>query len=563
MTAAAHLSLMDEDYFGRAVGAIGDLDGDGVTDIIVGAVGDDTVEDRAGAVYILFLRADGSVRDSTKITEGLAGFSGDLDVFDGFGREVAPIGDLDGDGVLDVAVGANGDDDAGMNAGAVWILFLNTDGTVKSHAKINGLGSGNVDIGNLDEFGRSIACVNDIDGDGVQDLAVGAIGDDFAGNNLGCVWILFMNSDGSVRGRRRINAAQGGLSSLPVLSPLGWWFGMSMAPLGDVNGDGTCDIVVGAILDDAVPLSSGAALVILLNQEGTVLSDVMINGNMGLDPGELWANDQFGGAVAGIGDVDNDGVPDMAVSAIYDDDNIDYRSDLFEETGCFYVVFLNADGSVREYQKVSATRGGMSPANRVGDRMGEGLAGLGDLDGDGFPEILVGARFDDAGGPNQGTVYIMHLQGSGGTPTDNVLELGCGVNAEDSLTILAGTGQIGSSMTFGVDNPLGTQAIGSQAFVAVTNMPDVNFPCGSLVQGLGMDGGPAELLIRINPKPFLTLSGPIWSGPGNPVPLVLNIPNNLALVGRKAYVQGRMFDASPGAPLRLALTGGFEITLLP
>jgi len=146
---------------------------------------------------------------------------------------------------------------------------------------------------------------------------------------------------------------------------------------------------------------------------------------------------------------------------------------------------------------------------------------------------------------------------------DNIVELGCGVNPPDSLRILAGSGRIGTPLTFGVDNPLGTQPVGSSVFVSLSMAPDANFPCGTLISGYGMDGGPGELLIRTNPTPFRTLGGSLWSGPGNPVPVGFNIPNNPALIGLKLYAQGRVVDFTPASPLRLGLTGAFEITLVP
>ena len=72
-----------------------------------------------------------------KISDTEGGFTGILDDWERFGTSVALLGDLDGDGVDDLAVGASRDDDGGEDRGAVWILFLNTDGTVKSHQKIS------------------------------------------------------------------------------------------------------------------------------------------------------------------------------------------------------------------------------------------------------------------------------------------------------------------------------------------------------------------------------------------------------------------------------------------
>ena len=152
-------------------------------------------------MWVLFLNADGTVRSHQKISDTQGGFTGILDNEDLFGFSVASLGDLDGDGVGDFGgVGAHFDDDGGQDGGAVWILFLNTDGTVKSHQKISDTAGGFT--GSLDDhdlFGRSVASLGDLDGDGVTDLGVGAIWDDDGGENRGAVWILFLNADGTVK----------------------------------------------------------------------------------------------------------------------------------------------------------------------------------------------------------------------------------------------------------------------------------------------------------------------------------------------------------------------------
>ncbi|MCH8315735.1 MAG: FG-GAP repeat protein, partial [Planctomycetes bacterium] len=120
----------------------------------------------------------GWVLSHQKISDTEGGFTGALDDGDFFGSPVASLGDLDGDGVGDLAVGAFADDDGGLDRGAVWVLFMNTDGTVKSHQKISatqGGFTGTLDDG--DKFGHSAASLGDLDGDGVGDLAVGATSD--------------------------------------------------------------------------------------------------------------------------------------------------------------------------------------------------------------------------------------------------------------------------------------------------------------------------------------------------------------------------------------------------
>ena len=118
------------DYFGISVASLGDLNGDGVADLAVGARRDDDGGDgySRGAVYIVFLNADGTVKAETKISSTQGGLTGPLDAHDNFGSSLASLGDLDGDGVADLAVGING---------AVYILFLNADGTVKDEIKLS------------------------------------------------------------------------------------------------------------------------------------------------------------------------------------------------------------------------------------------------------------------------------------------------------------------------------------------------------------------------------------------------------------------------------------------
>ena len=135
----------------------------------------------------------GTVLSHQKISATEGGFTGMLDNFDYF-CSTASLGDLDGDGVRDLAVGAAEDDDGGDARGAVWILFLNTDGTVKSHQKISDTEGGFTGIlNNGDWFCWTPMFLGDLDGDGVGDLAVGALFDDDGGTSRGAVWILFLD----------------------------------------------------------------------------------------------------------------------------------------------------------------------------------------------------------------------------------------------------------------------------------------------------------------------------------------------------------------------------------
>jgi len=179
------------------------------------------------------------------------------------------MGDLDGDGVVDLAVGgitniptyetypfhAFGCHDA---CGAVWILFLNHDGTVKNQTKIAQLEGGFSGwFVENENWAHGVACPGDLDGDGIQDLLVGDVGyggDVGGGPNTGRVWTLFMNHDGTVKSYRQIDTKQGGFTGK---LDAGDFFGQSLCALGDLNGDGIGDVAVGAVGDDDGGLDQG------------------------------------------------------------------------------------------------------------------------------------------------------------------------------------------------------------------------------------------------------------------------------------------------------------------
>jgi len=394
------------DRFGSSVATIGDLDGDGLDDLAVGLRGEDGGGQYRGAVRLLRLHEDGTVDPWLKIGDLSGWTGGPLDDNDRFGTSIASLGDLDGNGMADLAVGADGDDDGTNDSGAVWVLFLDTTGAVMGQQKISGTEggfSGPLVVGN--RFGSSVAGIGDLDGDGIQDLAVGATGDPDGAqwSTRGAVWILFMNNDGTVAGEQKISDLAGNFGG--DLGELDH-FGSSLAYLGDLDGDGLTELAVGAKLDDDGGLDFGAVWILSLNSDGTVNRYQKISTGNGGFSGTLLTQGNFGASAVRVGDINDDGVSDLAVGA-------PGREWFGSDDGTVWVLLLNEDGTVQVNREIGSAAGGFTGALDPRDQFGSSLAAPGDLDNDWIPDLVAGAMGDDDGGPTiRGALWTLFLEGT-------------------------------------------------------------------------------------------------------------------------------------------------------
>jgi len=346
----------------------------------------------------------GAVDHYQKISDLNGGFAVPLDDEDAFGVAVASLGDLNRDGVVDLAVGATGDDDGGQDRGAVYILFLSEDGTVDDHTKISSTQGGFTGtLSNADNFGTSLATIGDLDDDGVQDIAVGAVFDDDGGTDRGAIWILFLNADGTVKNQSKISDTTGGFDG-----ELGDrdYFGFSLAAIGDLDGDGIEDLATGVSHDDDGGADRGAVYVLFLSKDGTVRENQKISSASGGFTGTLDDGDDFGRSVAFLGAQPGLGASALAVGADTDDDGGVNR-------GAVYILSLAANGMVNSHSKISDTEGGLSASLANSDLFGRAVSGVADANGDTIPDIVVNGGRDDDGATDSGALYVLFMNLSG------------------------------------------------------------------------------------------------------------------------------------------------------
>ncbi|OVE82693.1 hypothetical protein BVY03_00350 [bacterium K02(2017)] len=392
--------LDDQDNIGRALADIGDLDGDGIRDLITGVIGDDDGGSARGAAYVLFMKTDGTVSSFQKISDTVGSFTAVLDDSDKFGNALAEIGDLDGDGIQEIAVAAYQDGDGGFEYGAVYVLFMQTDGSVNSFQKISDTaGEFTATFNTSDFFGVSVEGIGDLNGDGINDIAVGAFQDDDGGQDRGALYVLFLKSTGVVNSFQKISDTVGSFTaSLDNFN----YFGSSITHINDLDGDGIADLAVGAYGDADGGTDRGAVFVLFMNTDGTVSSFQKISDTDGSFVAVLDDSDFFGRSIVNAGDVDGDGAIELLVGASSDDDGGTDR-------GAAYLLYLNTSGTVSAYKKISNTEGGFTAVLDNSDNFGISVAALKDANEDGVLDVAVGAYLDDDGASGRGAFYSIYL----------------------------------------------------------------------------------------------------------------------------------------------------------
>ncbi|MBD2463007.1 FG-GAP repeat protein [Oscillatoria sp. FACHB-1407] len=393
------------DLFGTSLAA-GDFNRDGRDDLAIGVSGEDN---DTGAVNVLYGSAAGlgTVRRQDW-SQGSSGIEGAEEVGDRFGSSLT-VGDFDGDGYDDLAVGAVGEAvGSRTEAGAVNILYGSGTGLSNDNDQIWQQDVENVQ-GNAstgDRYGSSLAA-GDFNGDGRDDLAIGVTGEDaYALDNAGAVNVLY----GTVSGLTAIGDQLWNQDSNGVLdtAEANDRFGSSLAT-GDFNGDNRDDLAIGVTFEDiGTVVDAGAVSVLHGSDTGlTAVNDQFWHqNNLGAGT-EVGVGDRFGAALA-VGDFNQDGFSDLAIGVPYEEVNG------ITNAGAVNVLYGSTTGLTAVGRQVWHQNSPfVEETAESGDRFGSSLT-AGDFNNDGYSDLAIGVPGENVGSIlNAGATQILYGSATG------------------------------------------------------------------------------------------------------------------------------------------------------
>lgn len=394
----------DGDEAGFSVSAAGDINGDGLQDLIVGARNGDDAGSNAGEAYVIFGRRAFNDIDLTNLSSNLGFTISGADAGDRSGTAISSAGDINGDGIDDLIIGA-------PNGSETYVVF---GGTNPADVDLGNLGSDGFTITGLNQLSRSVSNLGDIDGDGFADLLVS--------NGRGSAFVLFPMGSGSDIDVSALAPGQGFEITGPAPDND---FGASVSGLGDINGDGLNDFAIGARLNDDGGSNAGASYIIFGAAGLSSVDLTMLTPSQGFQITGDEAGDQSGRAVSDAGDVNGDGFADIILGAPG-----------ANGAGRAYVIFGGTNLADIDLNLLEEGQGLIIQGDGNNDQTGFSVASAGDVNGDGFDDLVVGAYRGDDGGSNAGEAIIIF---GGATGTEDLTPVNeSGTGAVDNFTGNAG-----------------------------------------------------------------------------------------------------------------------------